>query len=156
MHRPLMLVALTWAIAMIPGMAHARGGYGGKGGTVMTPFGPAYNTGSPEWKQSGGNIFRYQQLVEQKMFMQQQQLMLKQQQQMLKAKQQQKGKTPAPSTLTGPVTTLPRKKKKRRTYDPTHPVTSQAIKADAAKPDGKKAVTAEKAEVAKPKAAEKR
>ena len=122
----------------------------------MTPFGPAYNTGSPEWKQSGGNIFVYQQLMEQKMFAQQQQLMLKQQQQMLKMQQQQKGKTPAPSTLSTPLTTLPRKKKKRRTYDPTHPVTSQAIKADAAQAEAKKTAAPEKAEVTKPTPGEKR
>src|SRR6266436_3231395 len=84
------LVALAAVIVLAPSLALARGGYGGKGGAVMTPFGPLYDTRAPEWKQSGGNIIIYQQLMEQKMMMQQQQLMLKQQQQMMKLNQQNK------------------------------------------------------------------
>ena len=126
------LAALLSATLLIPSIAEARG-YSGKAGTVMSPFGPVYNTGSAEWRQSGGNVFAYEEIMEQKMMMQQQQMMLKQQQQMMKQQQAQKGK-PGTATVGGNAGAYneamaigPRKRKKRRTYDPTHPVTSQGI-----------------------------
>ena len=127
------LAALLTATLLIPSIAEARG-YSGKSGTIMSPYGPMYNTGSAEWRQSGGNIFAYEELMERKMMMQEQQMMLKQQQQMMK-QQAQKGKPGATTGTTNgnagayndAMVIGPRKKKKRRTYDPTHPVTSQGI-----------------------------
>jgi hypothetical protein len=55
----------------------------------MGPDGPLYDTRSPEWRMSGGNIFVYQELMEQKMEMAEQQYMYKQMQQ---AAKQQKGR----------------------------------------------------------------
>jgi hypothetical protein len=127
--RKLTGLAAVAAFLVVSGLAEARPP---RTGTVMTPFGPVYDTGSPEWKMSGGNPFVYEQIMEQKMMMLQQQMLLKQQQMLLK---QQKGKG---ATLTGPTPTgpgnvfsLPARnvKKKRRTYDPSHPVTGSASKA---------------------------
>ena len=111
----------------------------------MTPFGPVYNTNSPEWRQAGGNPIVYQQIMEQKMMMQQQQMYMKQQQLYMKQQQQAakgqnknqglNGPAATNSAAANPFTTLPRKKKKRRAYDPTHPVTSGA--AASAKTDAK-------------------
>lgn len=67
-----------------------RGRY--RGGVVMGPYGPLYDTRSPEWRMSGGNIWVYQELMEAKMQRQQEQLMLRQMQQ---AAQQQKNQNKA-------------------------------------------------------------
>jgi hypothetical protein len=55
-----------------------------RSGVVYGPAGPLYDMRSPEWKMAGGNIFLYEQLMQQKMMVRQQQLMMKQQQQLLK------------------------------------------------------------------------
>jgi hypothetical protein len=102
-----------------------------RGGQVMTPFGPLYNTASPEWRQSGGNPMLYEQIMEQKAYQKQQQMMLKQQQQMLQM-QRRKGLLNGPSgSGSSAFTAVPavKRKKKHRSYDPTHPVTSARIKA---------------------------
>lgn len=58
----------------------ARGGRGARGGVVMGPYGPLYDTRSPEWRMAGGNILAYQQLMQTKMMAQRQQFMMKQMQ----------------------------------------------------------------------------
>jgi hypothetical protein len=76
----------------IPSMSHAQGGRYGRSGVVYGPDGALYNTRSPEWRMSGGNIFVYQQLMEQKMMLQQQRLMMRQQiQQQKLMRQRQQG-----------------------------------------------------------------
>jgi hypothetical protein len=80
----------TWlTIALLCGLAlaststaHAQRGRGRyRGGVVMGPDGPLYDTRSPEWRMSGGNIWLYQELMEEKMEREQEQLMLRQMQQ---------------------------------------------------------------------------
>jgi hypothetical protein len=88
------LCCLATALALSPEVVHAQGR---RGGMVVTPFGPLYNTRSPEWRMSGGDIFLYQQIMEQKMLMRRQQLLLKQQQMLLR--QQQKGKPQPGSSI---------------------------------------------------------
>jgi hypothetical protein len=132
MRRVAILVALVGVVVLLPGGAHARGYR--RGGTVVTPFGPLYSTNTPEWRQAGGNMILYQQLMEQKMMLQQQQMMMKTQQQMMKL-QQQKGKLPnGPATNPNPIVTLPapraRKKAKRRTCVPQGTSASAAGKAE--------------------------
>lgn len=144
MRRHVGFAALSALIALTPALAHARG-YGGKGGSVMTPFGPVYNTSSPEWKMSGGNPMVYEQIMEQKMMMMQQQAMQKQQQLLLKQQQQKKGPgATVPGTgagaASGMLTTLPRTKKKRRTYMGSH-VVSPANAVTGAKVDATKGAT---------------
>jgi hypothetical protein len=111
-------MATAVVLAVMPGLVLAGPP---KGGVVVSPFGPIYNTNSPEWKMAGGNPLIYEQIMEEKMLMQQQQMFLKQQQQMMKANQGKPGlnQTPA-SPSTGFNALAPqRKKKKRRTYVPT-------------------------------------
>jgi hypothetical protein len=60
-----------------------------RGGVVWGPDGPLYDTRSPEWRMSGGNIFVYQELMRQKLLLQQQKLRLRQQQ--LVARQMRQG-----------------------------------------------------------------
>lgn len=75
-----------------PSTSQAQYGRYGRSGVVYGPEGPLYNTRSPEWRMSGGNIFVYQQLIEQKMMLRQQQLMMRQQLQQQKLmRQQQQG-----------------------------------------------------------------
>lgn len=129
------IVALA-VLVLSPSPANARGP---RTGTVMTPFGPVYNTGSPEWKMAGGNPLIYEQIMEQKAMQQQQMLLMKQEQELLKMRKKA-------GTLNGPGGTntatftqpapLRRRKKKIRTYDPTHPVTSPAHTTDAKTPAG--------------------
>ena len=69
--------------------AEARG-RGPRGGVVMGPNGPLYDTRSPEWQMSGGDMNAYQAIMQQKMMMQQQKYMMQQMQQMQKAAQLQK------------------------------------------------------------------
>jgi hypothetical protein len=72
-----LMIALV-GILLMPATASARRGrYGGWGNS---PYG-AINMNSPEWRMAGGNIFVYQELMQQKMLMRQQQIMLKQQRQ---------------------------------------------------------------------------
>jgi hypothetical protein len=79
------------ALSCWPAAAEAQRYYGrgGRGGTVMSPFGPLYNTNTPEYRMSGGNPFVMQQLMQQKQWMLQQQMMLRQQQQYQKLQKQQ-------------------------------------------------------------------
>jgi len=65
-------------------------GRGVRGGVVMGPNGPLYDTRSAEWRMSGGDINAYQAIMQQKMMMQQQKMMMQQMQQMQKAADQQK------------------------------------------------------------------
>jgi hypothetical protein len=91
-----------------------------RGGSVSTPFGTA-NTNSAEWRMAGGNPFLYDQIMQQKMLMQQQQAWLKMQQQMAKSNN---GKVPVttPALPAVPHT----RRKKRRTYVPTGPAIQAA------------------------------
>jgi len=65
----------------IPSTSQAQDRRYGWSGVVQGPDGPLYDTRSPEWRMSGGNIFVYEQLVEQKTMLQQQKLMMRQQRQ---------------------------------------------------------------------------
>lgn len=80
--RKTLLVALFAGtlVCMLAADSLARGGRGARGGVVMGPYGPLYDTRSPEWRMSGGNIFAYQQLMQTKMMVQRQQFMMKQMQ----------------------------------------------------------------------------
>jgi hypothetical protein len=108
------LLTVFALLTSVPSLATARG-YGRSGGTLNTPFG-TINMNSPEYKMSGGNPIVYQQLMEQKMLMQQQQMMLKQQQQYMKQMQKQaknqKGKD-IPQPVSNVTSLAPRKKKKK-------------------------------------------
>ena len=105
-----------------------------RGGNVVGLNGVLYNTNSPEWRASGGNIMVYQQIMQQKMMIRQQQYMMKQQQAAQKLQKQQQGKGKA-AGLSGAglnggapfVSDFGRSKvkKKKRTYDPSRPVGSQ-------------------------------
>lgn len=102
----------------------------------MTPFGPLYNTGSAEFKASGGNPMMLDELMQESAYRQQQQMWMKQQQQMLQLQKQQNkngGLNSPPNTnsqaLPG-LAPIRKTRKKRRTYDPTHPVTAPAPKND--------------------------
>src|SRR4051794_39799829 len=68
---------------------HGGGHRGGRGGGgAMSPDGPVFNpTQTPEWRQAGGNMERYQAIMQQKS-MQQQQKLLDQQQKELSRRQQ--------------------------------------------------------------------
>jgi hypothetical protein len=134
-------LALAAVIFLTPSLAHAQRG----GGMVVGGDGTMYDTRSPEWKASGGNIFVYQQIMQQKMFNQQQQMFYKQQQQMLNA---QRGKTAAPTQSTPSVNvnlSLSKKKKKKpRSYIPTgevasKPATEKDTKSATSKPATEKA-----------------
>jgi len=70
-----------------PSTSQAQGGRYGRSGVVYGPDGPLYDTRSPEWRMSGGNIFVYQQLLEQKLMLRQQKLMMKQQQMQMRQMQ---------------------------------------------------------------------
>lgn len=121
MARRISIFAVAAVVALTASnLANARGP---RTGTVMTPFGPVYNTGSAEWKMAGGNPLLYQEIMEQKAMMRQQQLLIKQQQQLMKAQNGKKAAGSGVPTLP-PTTPVRHRKKKRRTYDPTHPVTS--------------------------------
>jgi hypothetical protein len=74
-------------VALFPCTTQAQGR---RAGMVQSPFGPLYDTRSPEWRMAGGDMMLYQQIMEQKMMLRQQQMFLKQQQ--LLMKQQKTGK----------------------------------------------------------------
>ena len=128
MRRLIGLIAVTVLIGAMPTLSFARPP---RNGTVMTPFGSAYDTGSPEWKQSGGNIFVYQQLMEQKAYQQQQMMLLKQHQQMLQM-QKKNGGLKAPTGSNASVFNAPapisRRKKKRHVVTSTPSATSAVSK----------------------------
>ena len=86
MRNGIRLALLCGLVVLSASTAEARG-RGPRGGVVMGPNGPLYDTRSAEWQMSGGNIFAYQELMQQKMMMQQQKMMM---QQMQKAAQLQK------------------------------------------------------------------
>ena len=136
------------AILALFGLSSFAEARGPRGGNVVSTDGVLYNTNSPEWKASGGSMAMYEQIMQNKMMMQQQQMMLRQQQLMQKAQQQGKGKATGfnGSTMNGGINYgtpfVPdfggaKPKKKRRTYDPTHPVTSQAKSTKPAEADSK-------------------
>jgi hypothetical protein len=75
-------------LALFPSSSQAQGR---RGGMVQSPFGPLYDTRSPEWRMAGGDMMLYQQIMEQKMMLRQQQMFMKQQQ--LLMKQQKSGRT---------------------------------------------------------------
>jgi hypothetical protein len=112
-------MATAVVLALMPGLVVAGRP---RSGVVVSPFGPIYNTNSPEWKMAGGNPLIYEQIMEEKMLMQQQQMLLKQQQQMMKANQGKPGLNQTPASASTGINALAapqRKKKKRRTYVPT-------------------------------------
>ena len=74
-------------LALFPCTTQAQGR---RAGIVQSPFGPLYDTRSPEWRMAGGDMMLYQQIMEQKMMLRQQQMFMKQQQ--LLMKQQKSGK----------------------------------------------------------------
>ena len=99
--------------------------------------GVMYNTNSPEWRQAGGNLEVYQQIIAQKFMMQQQQMMMKQQQAYMQMQKKMAAQSKASGTNASSANSAAaaarfqagtRKKKKPRTYDPTRPVTSGAQK----------------------------
>lgn len=144
------VVAFFTAVALTPGLAQARG-YGSRGGMISTPYG-SVNSNSPEWKASGGNMFVYEQIMEEKMMIMQQQMMMKQQQQMMKLQQQQAKKgnsSPSQnnSASSNVLQTLPtRRKKKIRTYDPTKPVMGTSSKTSKTATDSNKKTSGDKSE----------
>ena len=84
----IVLSCMFGVLAAFPSSTQAQWRRYGRGGVVQGPDGPLYDTRSPEWRMSGGNIFVYQQLMEEKMLLRQQQMMLKQQQMMTRQMQQ--------------------------------------------------------------------
>lgn len=65
MKRLLGIAVLTCLVAD-PGAAQAQ--RRGRGGPAMSADGPVFNpTQTPEWRQAGGNLMVYQQIMEQKM-----------------------------------------------------------------------------------------
>ena len=80
-------VAGLLTLALFPCSTQAQGR---RAGIVQSPFGPLYDTRSPEWRMAGGDMMLYQQIMEQKMMLRQQQMFMKQQQ--LLMKQQKSGK----------------------------------------------------------------
>jgi hypothetical protein len=78
-------------LALTPSTSHAQYRRG-RSGVVMSPYGLLYDTRSPEWRMSGGNIFLYQQLMAQKQLMFQQRMMMAQQRQLLRGSQRGNGK----------------------------------------------------------------
>jgi hypothetical protein len=86
-NRSIGVLALVAILAALPTTARAQRGYRNSG-PAMTPYGPMYNpTQSPEWRQSGGNPYVYQQLMQQKAMMYQQKAMQQQYQAMQKQQQ---------------------------------------------------------------------
>jgi hypothetical protein len=89
----------TLTLALVSGLAlaatsTANAQWSRRGGVVMGPDGPLYDTRSPEWRMSGGNYFVYQELMQQKMELAQEKYMLQQMQQAAKLQQNQaKNKT---------------------------------------------------------------
>jgi hypothetical protein len=73
----------------VPCTSRAQGRRYGRSGVVQGPDGPLYDTRSPEWRMSGGNLFVYEQIMEEKMMLQQQKLMMRQQQQQMLRQTQQ-------------------------------------------------------------------
>jgi hypothetical protein len=122
------IVALTAVVVLSSSLALA-GGRGRRSGVVMSPFGPVYDTRSPEWRASGGNVFVYQQLMELKLQRQREQILLKQQQMLDRAarakKVAAKGKAAHPEAMAPlPAFDDLKKAKKKRTYVPTGAATS--------------------------------
>lgn len=89
MRNAIRLALLCGLVLASVSTAEARG-RGVRGGVVMGPNGPLYDTRSPEWRMSGGDINAYQAIMQQKMMMQQQKMMMQRMQQMQKAAEQQK------------------------------------------------------------------
>src|SRR5437763_10208444 len=75
-------------LVLVPCTAQAQGR---RSGVVQSPFGPLYDTRSPEWRMAGGDMMLYEQIMEQRMMLREQQMWMKQQQMMLK--QQKNAKT---------------------------------------------------------------
>ena len=70
-------IGLAVVIAFTPAVVLARGPCNAP---TVGVDGVMYNTNSPEWRQAGGNLEVYQQIMAQKYLIQQQQMMMKQQQ----------------------------------------------------------------------------
>ena len=99
----IVLACLFGVLATLPPSAQAQWRRYGRGGVVQGPDGPLYDTRSPEWRMSGGNIFVYQQLMEEKLALRQQQIMARQNQLMIRQNQQKarKGSRSGPSANAG-------------------------------------------------------
>lgn len=81
--------AAVLAAVLVAGMTGpAMAQRGRRNFTPITPFGPVYDPTT--MRQAGGNPMAYQQLLEQKMMLQQQQTMMRQQQAMMRQAQQSK------------------------------------------------------------------
>jgi hypothetical protein len=88
----LVYLAGLLTLALFPCSTQAQGR---RAGIVQSPFGPLYDTRSPEWRMAGGDMMLYQQIMEQKMMLRQQQMFMKQQQLLMKQqKSGQKGTQP--------------------------------------------------------------
>ena len=85
MKRLLGIAVLTCLVAA-PSVAQAQ--RRGRGGPAMSVDGPVFNpTQTPEWRQAGGNLMVYQQIMEQKMMVAQQKQMQQNYQAMVKQQQ---------------------------------------------------------------------
>jgi hypothetical protein len=117
----IILCCVLGVLAAIPSSAEAQGRRSRRGGVVQGPDGPLYDTRSPEWRMSGGNIFVYEQLMEQKMMLRQQQMMMKQQMMMNRAQQKtQKNGQAGSSAGAGKSKRLtPKKPGSSKAKDPT-------------------------------------
>jgi len=59
-------------LVLIPESAEAQWGARRRRGVVQSPYGPLYDTRSPEWRRARGDLRVYQQLMEEKLQRQQQ------------------------------------------------------------------------------------
>jgi hypothetical protein len=123
MKSKLALGCLAGMLALVPCTTQAQGR---RYGVVQSPFGPLYDTRSPEWRMAGGDMMLYEQIMEQRMMLQQQQMLMKQQQMMLKQQKDAKKGTQSGASANannpngfgwddrGGNTTSPRTRKKQR------------------------------------------
>jgi hypothetical protein len=86
-------------LALFPCTTQAQGR---RAGIVQSPFGPLYDTRSPEWRMAGGDMMLYQQIMEQKMMLRQQQWFMKQQQLLMKQEKTGKKGTQPGASLNAP------------------------------------------------------
>ena len=137
MRRSLQLAILIGLVAF-PSMARAQRGLSRYRNTpAMTPYGPVVNpTQTPEWREAGGNMEVWQQIMMQKAAAKEQAAMAKQQAEYQKALKAQGIKLPTAGANSDGSATLPpvppRRKKKKATLRPSTSTT--APKSAVAKP----------------------
>lgn len=79
-------IAVLTCLVSAPSVAQAQ--RRGRGGPAVSVDGPVFNpTQTPEWRQAGGNLMVYQQIMEQKMMVAQQKQMQQNYQAMVKQQQ---------------------------------------------------------------------